>query len=765
MSRSRSAVVPLLVLAAALFFAPPAAAAVDGPAELLTGVDPHTLHPGPDCHILCPGPPPPSFGAVPRYLTRFGERLFFVAGDEEHGFEPWVSDGTEVGTLMLADLCPGECTSEPVPIGALDGAGGAELFFWAETPAAGREPWITDGTSAGTRLVEDLCPGPCSSGNGLEAALLQDGGGGLGAALAGRLLFGADEGDGTALYASDGSAAGTGRIAGLCTGFCWQLPGDFTLSGSLDRVYFTAKAEFGSGDEGLWITDGTAAGTRRVDLGCAADAFAAHLVAFRDGIAFAGGCVDRGVIDQELHVHRGPAAAAATLLGVDDVVDLAVLGDHVFALRGGFGPAPPPWELWASDGTPAGTERRRELDWPVHRLEAAAGALYLFARLDEEPPFELDLFTTDGSNEPVQVNTAPVDGATTFSRHGGRALWWERPDALGPKVYEWRLVSHAADDGHKVEQAFTTPWVAVDLVTVQEDVPPLHRAAGSHLFLSANGGGGVQLWGMDAAEIEPTCFDDPFALCLWQGRFQLSVRVRNQHAGGAERRARPDAASRQIAGDTGYFWFFRPDNLELAVKVLDARGVDGHWWVFAGGPTDLEYDLVVTDLTTDRTRSYRHAPGDLCSVVDTAAFSAAGTGGGLAAAPAARVAAPLSPPPDPECDPDNGRACVGPGDRFSLAVTWYNQHAGGTEGTASVHPETPDTAVARFFPNGGVEVMVKVLDGRPVNGHWWVLWGGLTDLGYTVEVLDRETETVRTFTNPPGSLCGGAGTTAFAETP
>ncbi len=63
-------------------------------------------------------------------------------------------------------------------------------------------------------------------------------------------------------------------------------------------------------------------------------------------------------------------------------------------------------------------------------------------------------------------------------------------------------------------------------------------------------------------------------------------------------------------------------------------------------------------------------------------------------------------------------------------------------------------------PNN-LEVFVKVLDGRPVNGKFWVFYGGLTDFELTIVVTDVTTGAVKTYTRPGGSLGGGADTSAF----
>ncbi|HEX5753916.1 MAG TPA: ELWxxDGT repeat protein [Archangium sp.] len=99
----------------------------------------------------------PPFG-----LTAFDGRLFFTAGAEDgpRGFEPWVSDGTPAGTHPFVDIRPGESAgSLPTNMTVL----GDRLYFVADDGVHGRELWVTDGTAAGTRLFIDLQPGAPSS--------------------------------------------------------------------------------------------------------------------------------------------------------------------------------------------------------------------------------------------------------------------------------------------------------------------------------------------------------------------------------------------------------------------------------------------------------------------------------------------------------------------------------------------------------------------------------------------------------------------------
>ena len=75
-----------------------------------------------------------------------------------------------------------------------------------------------------------------------------------------------------------------------------------------------------------------------------------------------------------------------------------------------------------------------------------------------------------------------------------------------------------------------------------------------------------------------------------------------------------------LSGDTGYFWFFNSANVELVVKVLDGRAVNGHYWVFYGALSDVSYTIIVTNRATGATNTYTNAQGDLASVADTSAF-------------------------------------------------------------------------------------------------------------------------------------------------
>jgi hypothetical protein len=77
-----------------------------------------------------------------------------------------------------------------------------------------------------------------------------------------------------------------------------------------------------------------------------------------------------------------------------------------------------------------------------------------------------------------------------------------------------------------------------------------------------------------------------------------------------------------LTNDTGYFWFFESSNVEMVIKVLSACALDGKYWVFAGGLTNVHTTVTVTDTKTGKFKTYVNPQGvSFQPVQDTAAFS------------------------------------------------------------------------------------------------------------------------------------------------
>lgn len=122
--------------------------------------------------------------------------------------------------------------------------------------------------------------------------------------------------------------------------------------------------------------------------------------------------------------------------------------------------------------------------------------------------------------------------------------------------------------------------------------------------------------GVRAQEPAGACTGDGTTLCLNEDRFRVAVRWEN--AAGAS----GDGQAMQLTGDTGYFWFFSENNVEVVIKVLNGCGIgDGAYWVFIGGLTDVRVEVEVEDVKAAETKTYVNELGTLfVPVSDTAAF-------------------------------------------------------------------------------------------------------------------------------------------------
>ncbi|WP_372898649.1 ELWxxDGT repeat protein, partial [Stieleria sp.] len=95
--------------------------------------------------------------SYPFHLTAAGNKLFFVADDGTHGYELWMSDGTEAGTVLVSDLAPGETSSSPDRLTFAAAIDQGTLFFTAQSPNIGRELFKTNLQGAAS-LVANVFP-------------------------------------------------------------------------------------------------------------------------------------------------------------------------------------------------------------------------------------------------------------------------------------------------------------------------------------------------------------------------------------------------------------------------------------------------------------------------------------------------------------------------------------------------------------------------------------------------------------------------------
>ncbi len=340
-----------------------------------------------------------SLSSSPQGFLVGGGKAYFTIRDRTE-VSLWVSDGTSFGTRLLFGPPDPELLLEVTPGVIVDG----HAYFRLNDLEHGSEPWVSDGTPAGTTLLADLEP-------------RQDGGSFPYALKAGaeRCFFLANEdfrrGE-TELWASDGSAAGTVLAARLHLS---AFPSSYLIRTAdlIDRIALISAQDFGQAE--LWISDGTAGGTFRV--GSADLQPTGRLRAVGRRLFFEALDAEHG---RELWTSDGTPAGTlrlsdfANTAPFPEVSDLQhspfrVLGDRlVFLAADSFGR----FEPWVSDGTIGGTRPLADVDpalvAPFTELSSEivpAGGKYFFV-----------------SGEESEVGTVPALWVTDLTVAGTRQV-------------------------------------------------------------------------------------------------------------------------------------------------------------------------------------------------------------------------------------------------------------------------------------------------------------------------------------------------------
>jgi hypothetical protein len=280
---------------------------------------------------------------------------------------------------------------------------------------------------------------------------------------------------------------------------------------------------------------------------------------------------------------------------------------------------------------------------------------------------------------------------------------------------------------------------------------------GNRLYFAADDGiSGNELWTLDASA-PSACQPGDTRLCLAGQRFQVEVAWKDFKGNTGIGHAAP------LTADTGTFWFFTSENVELVVKVLDARTLKQAFWVFYGALSSVDYTITVTDTETGLSRRYHNPSGQLASAGDTQGFGPLGafdTKTFETPAPALpRVAARTDvQAATGACSPAQDRLCLQNG-RFAVTAVWKDFQ--GHTGTGTAIALTGDTGYFWFFDPTNVEVMTKVLDGRGLNGKFWLFYGALSNVEYTLTVTDTQTGALKVYKNPSGQFGSVGDTGAF----
>lgn len=322
-------------------------------------------------------------------------KIFFAGYTNDSKSEPWITDGTEAGTTMLKNigysfgLFPLDFDSYPSEFTAL---GFKTLFVatYSNESITDRELFITDGTTAGTNRLKNINATYFDAVS--NAKLLRN--------IGDRVIFVANDGiHGSELWVTDGTTAGTFMLKDIYTGAPESAISQFYVIN--DKAYFCANDATGSS---LWVTDGSVAGTYKIKSNIYCQGFLPF-----DGKIFMAASTSALGEDWELWTTDG--TSAGTLLFKDINPGLASsfptqfceLNGKIFfsANDGTHG-----YELWSSDGTVAGTQIVK------------------------------DIFPGTGNAEPEEL--IPYDGKLFFSAQSNSSnieLWVSDGTAIGTYQY------------------------------------------------------------------------------------------------------------------------------------------------------------------------------------------------------------------------------------------------------------------------------------------------------------------------------------------
>jgi ELWxxDGT repeat protein len=666
-------------------------------------------------------------------LLAVGDDLFFTASKQyEHSRSLWRSGGTAEDTLELPDL-------------PLSGFGDSRLFtadgkvflVWEDYPQ-GDQLWrvLDDGrfqqlTSFGIRhTVRSPVP------------------------YKGRLYFLLD---GKELWASDGTAPGTRRAVDV-----FGAHGLAFLQPVGAELWFLVASASSGGLSQVWRTDGTQAGTRLVqDLGVHSGSYRTHrdpeFTKIGSNVYFVAARPASGDFNDQLWKSTGTGATMFTDFPTTDGVpgmpgELRAFQGALYFMAS-LPERPLRRGLWRSDGTAAGTVLVR--DFPLPNGDRLEPPRFGLTTVGSHLVFTVD----DGAHgsEPWASDGTP--GGTLLLRDISPGLSSSEP--AGYTEAAGQLFFSATDGAHGYE-LWRTDGTLQGTRLVQDIAPEGASSdpagftvAGNRLFFSADDGlTGNELWVLPLSG--PACQPSAAALCLNGGRFKVEASWVVPAGEAGRGQAIP------LAADTGAFWFFDSANVEAILKVLDGRGLNGHFWVFYGALSNVEYSLTVTDTETGLARRYVNPPGQLASVGDTQAFGPLG-------ARAARSPAVTGPRPiiteridaaavTGTCIPGPTRLCLN-GGRFAVEASWKDFTNRTGQGTAVAM--TGDTGYFWFFDASNIETVLKVLDGTAVNDRFWVFYGALSNVEYTLTVTDTVTGKVKTYMNPKGQFASVADTSAF----
>lgn len=398
--------------------------------------------------------------SMPGYLTTFQGKVYFSANDSLGNQELFVSDGTDTGTIMLKDICPGTCSGDPqelfnggnrlyFDVGAFprrlygcDGTangtdtvnttvtdGGTlfanlngETFFVGGTfSSTGNELFKTNGTSAGTVLVKDVYTGVTG---GMTGNLYPVGN---------KLFFVANDLAGYGLFVSDGSVGNATKVLSMNVNVAF-----FKYLGTHNSIFYFSQNDSVHGNE-LWASDGTIGGTVLLDLNTDVDGSSdprGFAVMNNEVYVIANG---GSAVGKELFKTNGTVGGTSLVKdaapGADDGVksDLMAVGTQLYFQ--GYTSGLNNTELWSSNGTTGGTAKLVE-------IFSTQGDIGKMGSINNKLVFEAgdnngDIWGSDGTalGTTLLHATQFTQNVGDFIQSGNRLFFVGRNDSVGRELW------------------------------------------------------------------------------------------------------------------------------------------------------------------------------------------------------------------------------------------------------------------------------------------------------------------------------------------
>lgn len=409
-----------------------------------------------------------------RPTAAFNNKLFLYATDPVHGHEPWISDGTTAGSFMLADATIADYwPSNPTNLTYYRD----RLYFWAPDGL-----YISDGAELSAALL---------AAHSNERSLHQFKPGFVGSN--GFLFFAADDNvqEQVRLWRTDGTAAGTMALANV--GHTSYGDNIIEMTDANGLLYFVAEGD--PAGSGLWRSDGMPTGTVRLgDLGISGGNLH-NLAALGRSVVFAA----EDAAGVELWTVGGPPSGLVRIADINPgPADSNPSGLTAFrnAITFAADNGQQGVELWRSDGTATGTALVKDIN-PLPGQSSApsdfvvlGNVLYFIA---DDGSHGRELWRSDGTANGTYLVRDSIAGAghppALELVAGSDRLYFTAADANGYQI--WRSDGTAAGTSRVTALAYSHEYRPEQLITVDNDLFFVLNDGQKHLYRSDGTAGGT----------------------------------------------------------------------------------------------------------------------------------------------------------------------------------------------------------------------------------------------------------------------------------